>query len=135
MYNRAANWLLEFLDRKAVYAKRTKCCISKEEMRTLVGQIKCSKTNYNLQDQMIVQTKQDTSSKEPNYTVGSTTLPWKSSIPVWRSRRKKRKGWSTMNCTGRLLILRPPLMLIAEAAAAIVPSSLTSIMAFWITFE
>ena len=67
---------------------------------------------------------------------GSTTLPWKSSIPVWRSRKKKRKGWSTMNCSIRLLIaLRPLLMSIAVAAAAMVPSSLTSIIAFWITLE
>ena len=28
---------------------------------------------------------------------GLTTLPWKRSRPVWRSRRKKRKGWSAMN--------------------------------------
>ena len=105
-------------------------------MRTLVDQIKCSQTIYNLQDRMLVQIKQDTSSKEPSYTVGSTILPWKSNIPVWRSLRKKRNGWSAMNWNSlmRGLRLRYPLILTAVTAAAVVPCSSTSIIAFWITW-
>ena len=85
---------------------------------------------------MLVQIKQDTSSKEPCYTVGSTILPWKSSIPVWRSLRKKRNGWSAMNWNSlmRGLRLRYPLILTAVTAAAVVPCSSTSIIAFWITW-
>ena len=82
---------------------------------------------------MLVQIKQDTSSKEPSYTVGSTILPWKSNIPVWRSLRKKRNGWSAMNWSPSLR-LRLPLILTAVTAAAVVPCSSTSIIAFWITW-
>ena len=65
--------------------------------------------------------------------LGSTTLPWKSSIPVWRSRMKKRKGWLALKSIFRFIIALLVTIAMPVAAAATVPSSSTSIIAFWIT--
>ena len=69
----------------------------------------------------------------PNFPqkVGFATLPWKRSKPVWRSLTKKRNGWSAMKiCRAADLV---PITR-EVAAAAVVPTSSTSMKAFWIAF-
>ena len=67
--------------------------------------------------------------QQQDYAEGSDTLPWKSSIPVSLSLRKKRKGRSALNSSGGigidLIIITAPV-----AAAASLPSSFTSMKAF-----
>ena len=66
---------------------------------------------------------------------GLTTLPWNRSTPVFRSLKKNTKGWLALNWTiGSLDADLKRLTTAALADAAFVPSSPTSISAFWITW-
>ncbi|KAF3836126.1 hypothetical protein F7725_028684 [Dissostichus mawsoni] len=65
---------------------------------------------------------------------GEQYLPAKRTLMEGLCRMKKRKGWSATKRSGRIGAHRS-IMIAAVAAAASVPSSLTSTKALWTTFD